>query len=162
MEIVMETWMAELAALVLLLACIVQGACQGLLLKLYSLVKVVLLLVGTAAATLVLLLVLPEGFAGREAIAFVAGLVLVGVILGGIEHALKIVDHIPVVKTLNKIGGAALGAVLGILLLWLLMFVITLGKDTAWCQEILLAVSQSTLLGELYRLNPLWALALHF
>ena len=29
----MEVWVVELAAVVLVLACIVQGACQGLLLK---------------------------------------------------------------------------------------------------------------------------------
>lgn len=162
MGIVMETWTAELAALVLLLACMVQGACQGLLLKLYSLIRVVLLLVGTAVATLVLLLILPENLSGREAIAFVVSLVVVGIALGGIAHALKIVDHIPVVKTLNKIGGAALGVVLGVFLLWLLMFVITLGKDVAWCKETILAVRQSKLLGGLYRINPLWVLVLYF
>lgn len=158
----METWMAELAALLLLLACTVQGACQGLLLKLYSLIRVILLLVGTAVATLVLLLVLPENLTGREAIAFVVSLVVMGIVLGGIAHALKIVDHIPVVRTLNRIGGAALGAILGVFLLWLLMFVITLGKDAAGCKEILLAVRQSVVLGELYRINPLWVLTLYF
>lgn len=162
MEIGMEVWVVELAAVVLVLACIVQGACQGLLLKLYSLVRAVLFLAGFGIVTYALLIVLPAGLTGRQAVAVILGMILVGAVLGIVAHLLKIVDHIPVINTFNKLGGAVFGAVLGILLLWVLMFLFVLGKDIAWCREVDEAVRQSRLLFELYRINPLWVIVLKF
>ena len=71
----MEVWMAELAALLLILACIAHGAYQGLLLKIYSLVKIVLLIVGTAVVAPLLLTFFPKTVDGREVFAFIAALI---------------------------------------------------------------------------------------
>lgn len=151
----MEIWSVELTAVILVGICMIQGACQGLLLKVYSLVRAVLFVAGGCVAAFVLMIVLPKGIAGREAIALIAGLILTGTVLGVIGHILKIADHIPVINTLNKLGGAVLGALLGLVLLWVLMFVVVAGRNLEWCREVDDAVKQSALLGELYRINPL-------
>lgn len=154
----MEPWMAELAALAIVLLSIAQGAYQGLLLKLYSLVKIILLLVGTAVLTMLLLELFPVSSSGGKAVTLIAVVIAVGIVLGAVERTLEIVDRIPVIKQLNKLGGAVLGLALGVLLLWVIMFLLEAFRDVAWCAEAALAVRQSTWLGWLYRINPLWAL----
>ncbi len=154
----MEPWMAELAALAIVLLSIAQGAYQGLLLKLYSLVKIILLLVGTAVLTMLLLELFPVSSSGGKAVTLIAVVIAVGIVLGAVERTLEIVDRIPVIKQLNKLGGAVLGLALGVLLLWVIMFLLEAFRDVAWCAEAAMAVRQSTWLGWLYRINPLWAL----
>lgn len=154
----MEPWMAELAALAIVLLSIAQGAYQGLLLKLYSLVKIILLLVGTAVLTMLLLELFPVSSSGGKAVTLIAVVIAVGIVLGAVERTLEIVDRIPVIKQLNKLGGAVLGLALGVLLLWVIMFLLEAFRDVAWCAEAALAVRQSAWLGWLYRINPLWAL----
>ncbi len=154
----MEPWMAELAALAIVLLSIAQGAYQGLLLKLYSLVKIILLLVGTAVLTMLLLELFPVSSSGGKAVTLIAVVIAVGIVLGAVERTLEIVDRIPVIKQLNKLGGAVLGLALGVLLLWVIMFLLEAFRDVPWCADTALAVRQSTWLGWLYRINPLWAL----
>ena len=151
----MEVWMAELAAMLLILACIAHGAYQGLLLKIYSLVKIVLLIVGTAVVAPLLLTFFPKTVDGREVFAFIVALILVSIVLGIVANALRIVDHIPVVNKLNKLGGAVAGAFVGILLIWLLLLVLELCGDASWCQEVNQAVSKSEMLAQMQRMNPL-------
>lgn len=158
----MEVWMVELSALCLVLICVANGAYQGLLLKVYSLVKVILLLAGTALLTFFILVALPKSFSGREVTALVAALIITAIVLGVVARALKIVDHIPVVNQLNKLGGAVLGAAIGIVLLWGLMVVFVFCSEISWCEQINRMIMQSTVLRELYLMNPFMKIVLTF
>lgn len=151
----MEVWMVEGAALFVLLISIVQGACQGFVLKIYSLIRVILLVAGTVVAVPIVLALIPKNVEWRAAGAWIITLVIVGVVLGVIGRALKIVDHIPVVKHLNKMGGALAGAAIGIILLWLLLLVFELSAETPLSEEINRCVSESVPLEWLAQVNPL-------
>jgi uncharacterized membrane protein required for colicin V production len=152
----METWAVEASALAVVVLCIVWGWYQGLLLKIYSLIRIILYFTGTVVITIFLLMILPDTMPEREAVAAIASLVITGILLMLVAKALKIVNHIPVVNKLNRIGGAVLGAVYGVILLWILMFVCNLCQNNvSWCKDALQAVAESELLSGLYYQNPL-------
>jgi hypothetical protein len=93
---------------------------------------------------------------GREAVAAVTALVITGVILHFLAKTLKLVDHIPVVNKLNKLGGALLGALYGLLLLWIVMFVFYFCRENVpWIDHVMQAVTRSDILRKLYEQNPL-------
>lgn len=109
-----DIWIVRLAVLLIILAGIAHGAHQGLLLKLYSLVRIILFLVGTILLGPVVLQVFPRSMEMREAIAYIVTMIGLSVALGVVGNVLHIVDHIPVIGKLNKLGGALLGAVFGV------------------------------------------------
>lgn len=151
----MEVWMVDLAAVFIVAVSVILGAYKGLLLKLFAVAKIILLIVGTAILSAVLLVVLPKGLNGREIIAFAAAIILTGIVLAVIENALKLVDRVPVVNKINQFGGALIGVVYGIIVIWILLFALELCRDAAWCGEVRRAVLDSVVLGEMYRNNPL-------
>lgn len=56
-------------------------------------------------------------------IAFVASSLLVGVILAVIIIALRIVSKLPVIGGINKVGGALMGGVIGLIIVWIMFAV---------------------------------------
>ena len=75
---------------------------------------------------------------------------------------LKVIDHIPVVKEVNKAGGALLGLVFGMLLVWVALFVIGTFQEAEWCREAAGYVRQSDILMALQKCNPLPAILNNF
>lgn len=151
----MEARIAELIALAVVLLCMAEGASRGLVMKVYSLVRIILLLVVTIILTPLILPLFPTGYQGREGLSFFAALVITAIALHILADILKIVDHIPVVSTVNKLGGAVLGAVIGVLLVWVILLLIGAMQDVSWCQRASGAVRQSRLLMQLQQFNPL-------
>ena len=68
---------------------------------------------------------------------------------------LKLVDHIPVLKTVNRLGGAIFGACIGIVLIWVLLAVIGAFQDVAWCREISECAKQSEILRTIQKFDPM-------
>lgn len=151
----MEARIAELAALAVVALCVWQGAVRGLVLKVYSLVKVILLLVVTMVALPFLLPLFPSGTPGCEGIAFVAAMAVTAVVLHVLESLLKLVDRIPVVGTVNRIGGAGLGFVTGVLAVWVLLLLIGAMQEMEWCRRISEYVRHSEILMQVQQFNPL-------
>lgn len=151
----MEARIAELVALGIVALCAVQGGYQGLVMKVYSLVRLVLLLVVTIVLVPLILPLIPVSVTGREGIALVVALIVVAVALGVLADLLKIIDHIPVVSTVNKLGGALLGVVLGMLIVWVVLLLIGAFQDVEWCRQVSGYIRQSPILMEIQRFNPL-------
>lgn len=151
----MEWHIADLAALVLVALCCWQGWNQGFLMRLYTLVRFLLLLVLTIVLVPLLLPILPDTVPGREGVIIVFAMVVAAVILHVVENLLKIMERLPLVSAVNKVGGAALGAVLGVVFVWVILLLIGSFQEAQWCQFLSGYVKQSHLLMELQKFNPL-------
>ena len=142
----MEPRVAEIIALLFIFCCAVDGYTKGLVMKVYSLVHFILVLVATIVLVPVILPMIPMGLEARGGIAFVAAFVVSLVVFGVIAAALKIVDRIPIVNEVNKLGGGILGTVLGLMFLWILLLVVDAFQNMEWCRMISQCVSQSQIL----------------
>ncbi|MCR4606025.1 MAG: CvpA family protein [Eubacterium sp.] len=144
----------EIIALVILILSVVDGWHRGFLRKLYGLVKFIVLIILTIVLAIGFWYVLPLDPGTREGVAFLLALIVSAVALGLIEHILKIVDKIPVLKTINRIGGALVGLVLGVITVWVAILVIGYLSEVAWCRSVSEAVSQSFVLSKLQMFTP--------
>lgn len=144
----MSTRLVELIAAGIFLVCILDGVHKGLLLKVFSLLRMVVVLV----LTMILVPVLKPLFAANSEVQSGAAYVIA---LGIVVRVLKLVDHIPVLKTVNRLGGAIFGACIGIVLIWILLAVIGAFQDVAWCREISECVRQSEILRMIQKFDPM-------
>ena len=158
----MNTRLVELIALVLLLLCVLDGIHTGLVMKVFSLIRIVVILVLTVVLVPVILPVMNENNVAGSGIAYVAALVVALVAVQLIAHLLKLVDHIPVVKTVNRLGGAILGACIGILLIWVALALIGAFQDVSWCREVSACAKESEALRVIQRFDPMTYVLKHF
>lgn len=100
----MSTTLVELIAAGIFLVCILDGVHKGLLLKVFSLLRMVVVL----ALTMILVPVLKPLFAANSEVqsgaAYVIALLVAVIAVGIVVRVLKLVDHIPVLKTVNRAG----------------------------------------------------------
>ena len=100
----MSTRLVELIAAGIFLVCILDGVHKGLLLKVFSLLRMVVVL----ALTMILVPVLKPLFAANSEVqsgaAYVIALLVAVIAVGIVVRVLKLVDHIPVLKTVNRLG----------------------------------------------------------
>lgn len=139
----MKPYILEMIAIAIVVLGMIGGAIRGLLLTLYSLVKAVLVIGLAAVLYPAVEKLTPKDLDWRAGVAVLVALVIAIIVLGLVAKVIKLVDKIPVVGTLNHIGGAALGGVLGVLLVALFVIVITLSRDAEWCQAIYPAMIKS-------------------
>lgn len=92
-----------------------------------------------------------------QAAAFLVTLVLVGVLVQGIAFSLGIAARLPVLHGINKLAGLVLGLAEGILVVWILFFVITACSTTEWGGKLLLMIAEDDILSWIYRNNLLFA-----
>lgn len=151
----MEVRITELAALAIVALSVMQGAYKGLLLKVYSLVWLILLVVVTLVLTPVILPLIPQEFSAGGGAAFAAAVIVTAIVLHIVARLLKIVDHIPVVNTINRLGGAALGLLMGILILWLILVLLGALQEIEWCRQVSGYIRQSPFLSQLQQIDPL-------
>ncbi len=85
------------------------------------------------------------------AILFIVTLILVRII----ASALDIVSRLPVIHTLNKLGGLALGLIHGFVVLWILCIVLTISSGTGIGIRIFEAINDSVFLSSIYNNNLL-------
>lgn len=151
----MDARVVEIIALLIIFCCAVEGYTKGLLMKVYSLVRFVLMLVITIILVPIILPIIPVGVEGSVGIAFVLALIVSAIALGIVAAVLKIVDHIPVVNEVNKLGGAVLGMALGVIIVWILLFGVAAFQNIEWCRMVSGCVKESRILLMLEKYNPL-------
>lgn len=87
-------------------------------------------------------------------IAVVVGLYIAfGIGLKYISRSLKMISRLPVIKTADKIGGAALGAVSGVLIIWIVMCIATLFLTNSAFAWVLEGIEASAAASKLYKMN---------
>lgn len=155
------SWLDIIVAGILLFS-VLAGLWQGLLRTVYHMVKVILAIIFSSLLTPFVAVCISETVVMRGAIAYIISFVLVSIALGIVAHILGIVDHIPVLKQINKGLGAVAGLVRGLLLVWILLFVIVLLKDNPSFSEAAKMISTSPFLSELYKYNPIPVLIQQF
>lgn len=158
----MEARIVELAALFIILACMAQGWYRGLLMKVYSLIRFILLLVAAIILVPILLPMFPSDLTGKEGIALCISLLVAAILLHCLEKVLKLVEKLPVVSTVNKLGGAVLGGIFGIALVWLLLLLAGSLQEVAWCRQLTEYIRESEILMAVYQFNPLSYIMGHF
>ena len=90
------------------------------------------------------------------AILFLALIILSAVL----NSVLGIISRLPVLKELNRAGGALIGAAVGILLIWLIFLMITVFGSTKAMVPVFRQIDENAFLSFLYDNNPLMNLLL--
>ena len=68
---------------------------------------------------------------------------------------LHIVDRIPVLKTINRLAGALVGMIFGVLAVWVALVLISSFTEVEWCRNITNYVKESPALTWLLHFNPM-------
>ena len=145
----------EAIAALIVIICIIDGWRRGLLLKLFGLARFAAILIVTIVLTPLLYRILPLDPGLREGAAALGTLVIAIVLSLIAAQVLHIVDKIPVLNTVNRLGGALIGLLIGVLAVWVALLVITSFRDIAWCKTVTGYIRQSTVLSWLVHWNPL-------
>ncbi|MCI5936972.1 MAG: CvpA family protein [Eubacterium sp.] len=146
---------AEVIAIIMIILCALHGASCGLLYKVYSLIRFLLVIVLMILLTPVVVSFLPVDIFYRQGIGYLVAGVIASIILGIVGHYLKKANKIPVFGSVNKLGGALVGALYGVVFVWLCLELIAVFPGTQLCQQAAVYVAKSDLLLKLQHMNPL-------
>ena len=95
-------------------------------------------------------------------LAFILTFVVVTVVLRAIIFALDIVANLPVIGFFNRLGGAVLGAVGALVIVWILFMLITMLYTTSFGREAYDAIQGNEILRIIYEYNPVLKMAVSF
>ena len=90
-----------------------------------------------------------------KAIAFVGIFILAFIILKIIEWCLEAAASLPVLHSLNRLGGLLFGAVNGLMTIWFFFIIVTIFASTQWGAEIFRQINESIILSFIYNNNYL-------
>ena len=93
-------------------------------------------------------------------VAYVMMLIVVYLLIKVLVSWLDIVTRLPILSGMNKIAGAILGGVQGLLFFWIAALLLTAFATTAWGSFLLMQIETSTWLSILYHINPISRIAL--
>lgn len=86
-------------------------------------------------------------------IAYIVVFVLAITILKIIVHAINLISKLPVVNTMNKLGGAAIGLIRGLIIVWIGLVVVTMLGSTSLGIQMYEQINESIFLSYLYSNN---------
>ena len=89
------------------------------------------------------------------ALTFIIVFAVLTVLVRVLMHVLNVVAKLPVIRTFNTTGGAIVGFMEAIIILWIACFVITVCSSTSWGQEVCKAVAENEILSFIYDNNPI-------
>jgi len=95
-------------------------------------------------------------------IAFFVTFVLVSIILRLAVNMLDLVSKLPVIKGVNHTLGIVAGLLEGLVIVWLMLFVIAIINTTDIGKQLMNYINESQLLQFLYEYNPILSLIQHF
>ncbi len=84
-------------------------------------------------------------------ISYVLTLLVLLLLLHILIMVLDVANYIPIVKSINKAGGAVFGAGQGILIVWIFMGIVTLLSTFSWAYQVIQMIDESPLLAWLYK-----------
>lgn len=90
-----------------------------------------------------------------DVLSFLLTFLVATVIVKTVMYMFGIIEKLPVIGTLNRVGGFALGSVTGLIVVWVLFVVITLMYDTTIGSSCLKSISSNKILTFLYDKNIL-------
>lgn len=84
-------------------------------------------------------------------ISYVLTLLVLLLLLHILIMVLDVANYIPIVKSINKAGGAIFGVGQGILIVWIFMGIVTLLSTFSWAYQVIQMIDESPLLAWLYK-----------
>ncbi len=90
-----------------------------------------------------------------NALGFVIAFILIFLILKALEAGLDLLSKLPVVHAFNSLGGAVIGAVKGVIVIWILCILVTMIASTRLGIYILEQINGNTFLSLIYNNNIL-------
>jgi uncharacterized membrane protein required for colicin V production len=88
-----------------------------------------------------------------KGIAFVVAMVLVSILLRVILGVLNVVTRLPVLNGANRILGIGVGFIEGLLVIWLLLFIVTISSTSDFGRQLIGYIEESEILRYLYNNN---------
>ena len=149
----MAARIAEIVALAIIVGCVVRGKNRGLLMQVYSLVRIVLIIVLTAVLKSLILPRVPEYLPNEKGIAYTIAIIVSIIAVAFIDHLLKSITKIPMDDNANTVGGALIGIAIGLIVDWLLVQFFIAFKDATWAKQAAMAVQNSPVLTYLIQFN---------
>ena len=149
-----STLIIEIIALILIVISMADGYRKGLLMKLFGLGRFVVMIVITIVLTPIIYMIMPLEPGVKEGASILLALILAAIVLFVVASVLKVVDRIPVIHTLNRLGGALVGLVFGVLAIWVILIVLGSFSDVEWCKNVTTYVKDSPILSFMLKFNP--------
>lgn len=88
-----------------------------------------------------------------KAITFFVLIIVVYIIVRIVIYMLDFISRLPLINSINKTGGLAVGIAQGLLLVWIGCLVVTAFGDKAWAQEVFVQINANPLLTFIYNNN---------
>lgn len=88
-----------------------------------------------------------------NAAAYLITFLIVSVVMAVVVFSLDLISRLPVISGVNKLAGAALGGIQGLLLLWIFFLVLTVFCNTETGKSLLAMVLENPILSWLYTNN---------
>ena len=139
----------------ILICSTVMGGKRGLLLGLYGIVKNIVILIIAIGLAPVIAERLPGTMAASKGIGYSIAFIVSVFVFHFIGRLLRVVDDVPVISGINRIGGAVLGLVLGFLIAWSVLAVLGCLQEYTWCQTIVKSARDNTFVMWLQDVSPL-------
>ncbi len=126
----------EMVLVLIVLGAILIGSNRGLMFGLYSMVKNLLVIAASVAIAIVLPKYLPENWPVKQGIALCIGFFISLVVFNIIGRLIRLVDDIEGLSTMNRLGGALMGAILGMFFVWSLLAILGAMQELEWCRNL--------------------------
>ena len=89
------------------------------------------------------------------AVSLIFTAVIISIVMNLLGGLLDGIFSLPVLSLINRTGGAVLGAVQGIFVVWIIFLIITLFWDSAWAKEAAMMIKENKITSILYENNIL-------
>ena len=90
-----------------------------------------------------------------QRIAWILTFLAVSLLLGVLVHVLDLIAKLPVLDSVNHMGGLVVGLLEGLVIVWILFLVITLCQGNEWGSQMMEEVQENVFLKLLYENNPI-------
>lgn len=151
----LEGEILEIFLIAVMICCILIGSNRGLIVSLYNMVKNIIITAATIGIAPVVAKRMPESLVAREGIGYVVALFICLIVFNIIGRVIKVVDDLPIVDSLNKMGGAIFGLILGFFVVWTVLAVLGVLQDYEWCQKIVESAKDNKVVMWLQNCNPI-------
>lgn len=145
----------EVLLLAVMLCCILIGSNRGLMFSLYSMVKYIIIVAASIGMAPVIARKMPDTLVAGEGFGYIIALAISIIIFNIIGKLIRVVDSIPVVSGLNKLGGAVFGIISGFFVVWSVLAILGAFQDYEWCMGIVRSARGNDVVMWFQNCNPI-------
>lgn len=150
-----EGGLLEILLLAVMLCCILIGSNRGLIFSLYSMVKYIIIVAASIGMAPVIARKMPETLVAREGVGYLVALAISLIIFNLIGKVLGIVNDIPIVSGINKLGGALFGVISGFFVVWSVLAILGAFQEYEWCMGIVKSARENNVVMWFQNCNPI-------